>query len=447
MWKSLGQRKVAEILACGLSGLLFVSHTAANGNEQSREYTLQQALSQQQELRHADQGVSLDRAIEQAVQFSKQTLVEQSNQLAESELGQAELVLPDPVLTLQLNNLPVTGPTGFDASAEPITRKTIGISQRWARQDRREKSSEVAMARSEQAKYRELDVISKLKQETAKAWLDAYYGQQMVDLLQERVDELAIRADAALALYNAGTGSQVNVFSAKTEKGLAALQLSRAKTQQANYLAQLQRWVGMAIHPGKEEFEPWASLDLPLERLLDATLYPSVQVIEQQAEQAKASLGLQQESLSPDWTLSLQYSQRDNNFSDTLSLAASRPLLLNSDEKQAREIAAAQARYEAVVAQKQEIERSMLTQVQQLHDNWQDGLSRVQELERDLLPLATQRTQAAMDEYRGNTGNLEQVLMARRMEIDLNIELLKIKMETARWWAQLQYLLPEQEAL
>lgn len=446
MYKSSIQRTNAVCLAWILGAQVFSNPVFANDQVNTQEYTLDQAL-EEVKMSESVQTVSLEKAIEQAVLFSKQTVAEQANQFAESELSQAELTLPDPVLSFQLNNLPVTGATGFNSSAEPITRKTIGISQKWTREDRRERSSEVALSRAGQSKYREQEVITQIKQETAKAWLDAFYGQKMVELLEARVEELNVRSQAATALYNAGTGSQANVFAARTDKGLANLQLSRARTQQANFIAQLKRWLGSEVKPADQESRHWETLLHPVEHLLDVKFYPAIQVVAQQAETAKSSLALQKESLEPDWTLSVQYSQRGNNFSDTLSLAASRPLLFNSDEKQAREIAAAQARYETVVAQQTEMERAMLTQVQQLFSNWKDGVVRVRELEGELLPLARQRTQATMDEYKGNTGNLEQVLLARRMEIDLDIELLKIKMETARWWAQLQYLLPEGEVL
>lgn len=444
MWNLNEWRMIARLW--GLLVLMLAYSGAVYADERTvSEYTLQQALSQ-----NADEpniALSLKQTIQKAVEFSRFTIADRAGQLAESELSQAELVLPDPVLSLQLNNLPVNGATGFDVSAEPITRRTIGISQKWERTDRRQKSSNVSAARAEQAKWREINTVSMLKQETAKAWLDAYFGQKKVDLLQERVAELKIRSEASAALYNAGTGSQSNVFSARAEEALARLQLQRAQAELSNYLAQLQRWVGDQVHPLDNDDIVWGQLDVPPEDLLNAALYPAVQMQAQEVEQAKAFWELQKESLQPDWTLSVQYSQRGSQFSDTLSLAASRPLLVNSEDRQMRQIAAAQARFEAAQAQQTEFERAMRTRVQQLLENWNDGVLRIQELEAELLPLATQRTQAALSEYKGNVGNLEQVLLARRMEIDLNIELLELKMETARWWAQLQYLLPEKEAL
>jgi hypothetical protein len=44
--------------------------------------------------------------------------------------------------------------------------------------------------------------------------------------------------------------------------------------------------------------------------------------------------------------------------------------------------------------------------------------------------------------YRGGSGPLASVLEARRMEIDTRMERLRLEMETAAVWAQLEYLIP-----
>ncbi len=66
------------------------------------------------------------------------------------------------------------------------------------------------------------------------------------------------------------------------------------------------------------------------------------------------------------------------------------------------------------------------------------------DFDRSLIPLTQQRTQAALSAYQGATGSLAEVLAARRMEIDMRMEKLRIQMDTARLWAQLEYLIPEE---
>lgn len=62
-----------------------------------------------------------------------------------------------------------------------------------------------------------------------------------------------------------------------------------------------------------------------------------------------------------------------------------------------------------------------------------------------LLPLATQRSEAALASYRAGSGPLSAVLDARRGELEVRMERLRIEMDRARIWAQLNYLLPSHD--
>ena len=77
---------------------------------------------------------------------------------------------------------------------------------------------------------------------------------------------------------------------------------------------------------------------------------------------------------------------------------------------------------------------------------WENGRERQARYERELLPLATQRTESTLAAYRGAKSSLMDVLQARRGEIDVRVAALQIEMETARLWAQLNFLYPERGA-
>ena len=73
---------------------------------------------------------------------------------------------------------------------------------------------------------------------------------------------------------------------------------------------------------------------------------------------------------------------------------------------------------------------------------WQSTRDRLGRYDNSLIPLAAERTRAALAAYRGNSGSLSGVLEARRSEIDMRMERLRLQMETARLWAQLNFLIP-----
>ena len=77
---------------------------------------------------------------------------------------------------------------------------------------------------------------------------------------------------------------------------------------------------------------------------------------------------------------------------------------------------------------------------------WENDRERSARYQRELLPLASERTQATVGAYRGARASISDVLLARRNEIDVRMQALQLEMDTARLWAQLNFLSPEDDA-
>jgi outer membrane protein TolC len=80
-----------------------------------------------------------------------------------------------------------------------------------------------------------------------------------------------------------------------------------------------------------------------------------------------------------------------------------------------------------------------------MFNEWENGQERITRYERELVPLAQDRTRAALAAYRGGKGDLNTVLGARRNEIEVRTQALQLEMDTARAWAQLNFLVPDQD--
>ena len=74
---------------------------------------------------------------------------------------------------------------------------------------------------------------------------------------------------------------------------------------------------------------------------------------------------------------------------------------------------------------------------------WEANLRRLRRFDESIGPLAAARSEAAETVYRAGRGSLSDVLAARRGELDVRIQALQLEQETARLWAQLNYLIPE----
>ncbi|MES2352677.1 MAG: TolC family protein, partial [Pseudomonadota bacterium] len=60
------------------------------------------------------------------------------------------------------------------------------------------------------------------------------------------------------------------------------------------------------------------------------------------------------------------------------------------------------------------------------------------------LPLAGERSQAVLAAYRGGKATLAEVLAARRNESETRMQALQLELDTARLWAQLNFLFPQE---
>jgi outer membrane protein TolC len=85
-----------------------------------------------------------------------------------------------------------------------------------------------------------------------------------------------------------------------------------------------------------------------------------------------------------------------------------------------------------------------VAEVRALLQEWKGNRARLKRYDESTVPLSAERTQAAVAAYRGgggaSGGTLGAVLEARRGELDVRMERLRLEMDTARLWVQLNYL-------
>ena len=141
------------------------------------------------------------------------------------------------------------------------------------------------------------------------------------------------------------------------------------------------------------------------------------------------------------------YSQRGPSYSNMVSINVSIPLQWDQRNRQDREVSAKLAMVEVARAQREELQRAHLADVRIMLQEWQSNRERHIRFDEALIPLAEQRTQAALVAYRAGAGNLAAVLEARRSEVDIRIERVKLELDTARLWAQLNFLVASDDPM
>lgn len=395
----------------------------------------------------ADQPLDLEQALHLAEIRSQGLVAEDNAALAAREMAVSAGQLPDPTLKIGINNLPVNGPDAGSLTRDFMTMRSIGVMQEITRADKRqaratryEREAETAHASRELA-------LANLQRDTAIAWLDRYYQERMRDVLATQHDEAQLQVEAVDSAYRASRGSQADVFAARSAVAQIEDRIAVTERQLATAKTQLARWIGdpaskaMGAPPVMEttHLDP-ATLDTQLAH------HPELVVMAKQEEMAQADAAVAQANKRADWSVELMYSQRGPSYSNMVSIGLSVPLQWDQKDRQDREVAAKLARVGQAHAQLEEATREHTAETREILLEWQSDRDRLKRYDSAFLPLASQRTQAALAAYRGNTAALNAVLEARRAEVDTRMDELRLEMDTARLWAQLNYLTPADHA-
>lgn len=362
---------------------------------------------------------------------------------ASREQAVAAARLPDPVLKLGVDNLPVEGPDRFSTTRDFMTQRRIGLMQDLTRTDKRRLRAERFEREADKTSAEKTAAAAAIERDTAMAWLDRYYFEVMAGLVAEQEQQASLEVAAAEAAYRGGRGAQADVFAAGVE-ALALADRSRELGRRvANAKLALARWIGEAAQlplAGKPVLDA-----VPLEPgTLETQLghHPEIAVLRKQEDIAATEAALARADKKADWSVEVAFQQRGHAYSNMLSVGVSVPLQWNQGNRQDREVSARLAQLEQAQAESEDALRAHVAEVGAMLNEWRDNRERQARLEQDLLPLARSRTTSAVAHYRGGKMSLADVLAARRGELDARLQVLQLEADTARLWAQLRFLVP-----
>ena len=388
--------------------------------------------------------LTLEQAQRIAEQRSQALVALQAGSAAAREMGVAAGQLPDPVLKLGLENMPVNGAERFTLTREFMTMARVGFMQELTHAEKRRARTARFESEAEAVLAARALALAELRQGTAKAWLERHYQERMLEALQLLRAEADLQVQAADSSYRGGRGAQADLFATRSALALIDDRIGSVKAQIAMATTRLARWIGtdatqalgaapVLNNPG---FDP-----VMLESRIAA--HPQIALLAKQEDAARAEGLVAQSDKLADWSMELMYSQRGSAYSNMVSLNFSRPLQWDQKNRQDRAIAAKLAQVDQIRAQREELARERLADIRAWLQEWQSNRERLARYEATLVPLASERTRATLAAYRGGAGPLASVLEARRMEIDIRIDRLRLEMETAALWAQLNFSIPD----
>ena len=391
----------------------------------------------------ADVGLSLLQAQRIAVERSRQLEAQDAAAMASRSMALAARQLPDPVLKLGLDNLPADGADRFNLSRDFMTQRRIGMSQEFPREEKRQLRFERFEREAERAEADRAASVAMVQRDTALAWLERYYAGAAAALVGEQSAASRLELEAAESAYRAGRGSQADVFAARTALVMLDDRMSDVARRIRSATAALARWIGEAAELA---LEGKPALDvIALDRsALEAQLahHPQIAAMARQEAIADTEVRLAQANRTADWSVEVAYSQRGPAFANMLSFGVSIPLQWDRKNRQDRELASRLALVGQARAQREDALRAHVAEVRGLLSDWDSSRERRARYERELIPLAAQRSLALEAAYRGGRASLSDVLASRRNEIDVRLQALQLEADAAQSWARLNFLVP-----
>lgn len=387
----------------------------------------------------------LQDALRLAKDRSQQLVAEDALAAASRDMAIAAGQRPDPVLRAGISNLPLNGEDRFSLTRDFMTMRSVGVMQELTRSDKLSARSARYEKEAEAADAGRALVVTKLQAAAAGAWLDRYFQERMREVLIQQRDEARLQVEAADAIYRGGKGNQADVFAARSAVAQIEDRVVQVERQIATATTALVRWVGT---PANSPLGPLPKIDqVPLApQDLETRLahHPQIQLMLKQEETAQAEAEMARADKKSDWTVEVMYSQRGSAYSNMLSVNLSVPLQWDQKNRQDREVSSKLAMVKRMRAEREDATRSHVAEVMAMLQEWQSDRDRLGRYDNSLIPLASERTRAAIAAYRGGAAApLYGVLEARRNEIEVRMERIRLEMDAARLWAQLNYLIPE----
>ena len=365
---------------------------------------------------------------------------------ADEQTGRAA-ELPDPKLRLGIENLPVSGAERFRYDRDFMTMRQIGFMQEFPSAQKRSARS----ARAERLRDVERSTLfsqrAVLQRDIAGAWLDAHFAQRARVALERLVERLSAQSETVVAGVASGRQGAADSFMLR-----GAVEQARDKVLDQERVVARSRHALEALlgEDGRRPLGPLPDLERlahPRAELLNRLQeHPQLRVLDGRQDLARAEVDLARAGRRSDWSVEVGYGHRGPAFDNMLTVMVAIDLPWRAERRQDRDIASRLAALEQVRAQKEEARRMHEAEVRGWLADYDAATRRLERYRTILLPLAGERSEAALAAYRGGRGELAAVLEAQRAIAETEIAVIGIDVERARAWANLNYLYPHEAA-
>jgi cobalt-zinc-cadmium efflux system outer membrane protein len=192
----------------------------------------------------AQETLTLDEALR--ISLERQPALEAYTRAARAaeEAAVAARQLPDPRLSLGIQNLPITGDDPLSFTADDMTMRTIGISREQVRRSQREASAARLLAEGEVSLAEQQLLVRRIQREVMLGWTAVTEARQKQAVLQSLIERLDARMRAMEAQVSTGRATPADIVAVRAELAAARAQLATAQGDEGVGRAALARWIG-----------------------------------------------------------------------------------------------------------------------------------------------------------------------------------------------------------
>jgi outer membrane protein, heavy metal efflux system len=390
--------------------------------------------------------------LEQAVALGLQRTPQLQAQGAALDAAQSEAIaagrLPDPELVMGVDNLPTTGESAGSFDRDFMTMRKVGVMQAFPNGRKRAAQRERAAAAVSVARGQVRQTRLEIARATADAWIESYVAALVLEKLRLLEPEVALQAQAARTALASGRGSTVDALAAQSELSELADRMLEAQRDVDVARAELTRWIGEDAQRTLASAPSFEELPTAREKLL-ASLHQhaSVLTLDAQKALAQSEIDVARAEKRSDWSAELAYAKRGAAFSDMVSLEFRVGLPLFSRYRQDPQIRARRAALTQLDAEREAELRMHTAEVTRSLAAWDTARRRIGLYETERLPLARQRSQAAIAGLQAGRIELTAVLASHIAEIEMQRGYADLVRELGQAWVFLRYLQIEQEPL
>jgi len=384
-------------------------------------------------------------SLEQAVALAIDGTPQVEAQAAAVEAAQSQSVaagrLPDPELVVGIDNLPVTGGDAWSVDRDFMTMRRLGVMQSFPngrkRASQRQRAAAAVSVAQSQAHQTQVEIAGS----TAAAWVAAYAAELAQSRLLVLKPEVELQARAARSALANGRNSTVDALAAESEVSDLNDRLLQAERDIRAARAELARWIGEDAQRTLAGGSQFSQLPAPRETLLTSLhRHASLLTFDSQQALAQSEIELARAERRPDWSAELAYSKRGDAFSDMVSLEFRVGLPLFSSNRQDPLISAKRADLRRLEAEREAELRMHSSEVTSALAAWDTAQQRIRLYESERLPLARQRSEAALSGYRAGRTELSALMASHIAELEVQRSYVELIRELGQAWAFLRYL-------